>query len=108
MTQVSKLVGYTVVQNWLETDLFVLVLVVGFLSYLMDAYSEKERSGKNGNVGLYTVLHLHPQLAPVMVAVVCQTPQQTELSDVALQLSSELREAGGWVGEVSSHLTSVH
>lgn len=66
----------------------------GFLSFLMDAYLEKERSNESGNVDVYTVLHLHPRLAPIKVAVVCQTPQQKEHCDVALQLSSELREAG--------------
>ena len=71
----------------------------------MDAYLEKERSDSSGNVTLCTVLHLHPQLAPVKVAVVPQTLQQSELCDVALQLSSELREAGGWM---SSWVASVH
>ena len=61
----------------------------------MDAYQEKERSDSSGNVKLSTVLHLHPQLAPVKVAVLSQIPQQNELCEVALQLSSELREAGG-------------
>ena len=69
--------------------------VVGFLSFLMDAYLEKERSDSSGNVDLRTVLHLHPQLAPVKVAVLPQIQQQSELCDVAHQLSSELREAGG-------------
>ena len=62
----------------------------------MDAYSEKERSDSSGKVALRTVLHLHPHLAPVKVAVLLQIPQQSELRDVAQQLSSELREAGGW------------
>ena len=68
---------------------------LGFLAFLMDAYQEKERSDSSGNVKLSTVLHLHPQLAPVKVAVLSQIPQQNELCEVALQLSSELREAGG-------------
>ena len=61
----------------------------------MDAYQEKERSDASGNVNLSTVLHLHPQLAPVKVAVLSQIPQQNELCELAQQLSSELREAGG-------------
>ena len=61
----------------------------------MDAYLEKERSDSSGNVDLHTVLCLHPQLAPVKVAVLPQIQQQSELCDVAHQLSSELREAGG-------------
>jgi len=67
----------------------------GFLAFLIDAYQEKERSDSSGNVKLSTVLHLHPQLAPVKVAVLSQIPQQNELCEVTLQLSSELREAGG-------------
>jgi len=66
----------------------------GFLSFLMDAHSEKERSDSSGKVALRTVLHLHPHLAPVKVAVLLQIPQQSELRDVAQQLSSELRDAG--------------
>lgn len=66
----------------------------GFLAYLMDAYSEKERSDSSGKVSLCTVLHLHPQLAPVKVAVLSQYPQHSELCEIAHQLSSELREAG--------------
>jgi len=68
---------------------------LGFLAFLLDAYQEKERSDSSGNVKLSTVLHLHPQLAPVKVAVLSQIPQQNELCEVTLQLSSELREAGG-------------
>ena len=72
----------------------------------MDAYLEKERSNESGNVGVYTVLHLHPRLAPIKVAVVCQTPQQKEHCDVALQLSSELREAGKWKSQWNVALLS--
>ena len=60
----------------------------------MDAYSEKERSDSGGKVSLGTVLHLHPQLAPIKVAVLSQYPQHNELCEIAQQLSSELREAG--------------
>ena len=63
----------------------------------MDAYQEKERSDSSGKVNLCTVLYLHPQLAPIKVAVLSQIPQQNELCELAQQLSSELREAGGWV-----------
>lgn len=66
----------------------------GFLSFLMDAYLEKARSDSSGNESMRTVLHLHPQLAPIKVAVLPQNPQQSELCDVACQLSSELQEAG--------------
>ncbi|KAL9988566.1 hypothetical protein ACROYT_G003024 [Oculina patagonica] len=66
----------------------------GFMALLMDAYQEKERSDSSGNVNLCTVLYLHPQLAPIKVAVLSQIPQQNELCELALQLSSELREAG--------------
>ena len=69
--------------------------ILGFLAVLVDAYQEKERSDSSGNVSLCTVLHLHPQLAPVKVAVLSQLPEQNELCEVAQQLSSELREAGG-------------
>lgn len=67
------------------------------MALLMDAYQEKERSDSSGNVNLCTVLYLHPQLAPIKVAVLSQIPQQNELCELALQLSSELREAGGCV-----------
>lgn len=66
----------------------------GFLASLMDAYSEKDRSDSSGKVSLCTVLHLHPQLAPIKVAVLSQYPQHNELCEIAQQLSSELREAG--------------
>lgn len=69
-------------------------IFLGFLAFLMDAYQDKERSDSSDNVNLCTVLHLHPQLAPVKVAVLSQLPQQNELCEVAQQLSSELREAG--------------
>ena len=62
----------------------------------MDAYLEKERSDSSGNVSLCTVLHLHPQLAPIKVAVVPQIAEQNELCKVAEKLSSELQEAGGY------------
>ena len=72
-------------------------VILGFLAFLVDAYQEKERSDPSGNVSLCTVLHLHPQLAPVKVAVLSQLPEQNELCEVAQQLSSELREAGGCI-----------
>ena len=59
----------------------------------MDAYLEKDRSDGSGNVAMRAVLHLHPQLAPVKIAVFPQR-QQRELSDVARQTSAELQEAG--------------
>ena len=55
---------------------------------------EVERADSSGNVAVRTVLHLHPHLAPIKVAVVPQEPLQSELCEVAQQLSSELREAG--------------
>lgn len=68
-------------------------LNAGFLSFLMDAYLEKDRSDDSGNVAMRAVLHLHPQLAPVKIAIFPQR-QQRELSDVARQTSAELQEAG--------------
>lgn len=70
------------------------IFPLGFLAFLMDAYQEKERSDSSGKVDLSTVLYLHPQLAPIKVAVLSQIPQQNELCELAQQLSSELREAG--------------
>ncbi|XP_029213622.2 glycine--tRNA ligase-like isoform X2 [Acropora millepora] len=68
-------------------------LNAGFLSFLMDGFSEMEQSDSSGNVSLHTVLHLHPQLAPVKVGVLSET-QQRELCDVALQTSADLQKAG--------------
>lgn len=68
-------------------------ICTGFLSFLMDAFSEMEQSDSSGNVASRTVLHLHPQLAPVKVGVLSET-QQRELCDVALQTSADLRKAG--------------
>ena len=67
----------------------------------MDAYLEKARSDSSGNVSMRTVLHLHPQLVPIKVAILPQNPQQSELCDIARQLSSELQEAGGSFGQVN-------
>lgn len=78
----------------LQISTYPISFILGFLAFLVDAYQEKERSDSSGNVSLCTVLHLHPQLAPVKVAVLSQSPEQNELCEVAQQLSSELREAG--------------
>ena len=69
------------------------IFFLGFLSFLMDGFSEMEQSDSSGNVSLHTVLHLHPQLAPVKVGVLSET-QQRELCDVALQTSADLQKAG--------------
>ena len=59
---------------------------------LMDAYHEETiGEDKNGNPDVRTVLHLHPDIAPVTVAVL-PLVKKDGLAEIASDLEKELRE----------------
>lgn len=58
------------------------------LAFLVDAYDEEEVAGRER-----TVLRLHPQIAPVKVAVLPLIPRNEDISTKARALYEELRRA---------------
>jgi glycyl-tRNA synthetase len=58
-----------------------------FLAFMVDAYEEEEVNGR-----LRTVLHLHPRLAPVKVAVLPLIGRDSAMVEVSEQLYRQLRE----------------
>jgi glycyl-tRNA synthetase len=58
------------------------------LAFLVDAYDEEEVAGRER-----TVLRLHPQMAPVKVAVLPLIPRNEDISSKARSLYEELRRA---------------
>ncbi len=58
------------------------------LAFLVDAYDEEEVAGRER-----TVLRLHPQIAPVKVAVLPLIPRNEDISSKARALYEELRRA---------------
>lgn len=67
---------------------------LGFIALLADAFEEKDRFDKTGEVSRRSVLHIHPSLAPYKVAIYTNSTNENELSEVSHQLASELRQAG--------------
>jgi len=59
-----------------------------FLSFMCDAYDEEEIAGRPR-----TVLHLHPRLAPVKVAVLPLVGKNTEMVETARGLYEDLRRS---------------
>jgi glycyl-tRNA synthetase len=58
------------------------------LAFMVDAYDEEEVAGRNR-----TVLRLHPQIAPVKVAVLPLIPRNEDISSKARALYEELRRS---------------
>jgi glycyl-tRNA synthetase len=58
------------------------------LAFLVDAYDEEEVAGRER-----TLLRLHPQIAPVKVAVLPLIPRKEDISSKARSLYEELRRA---------------
>jgi len=58
------------------------------LAFMVDAYDEEEVAGRER-----TVLRLHPQIAPVKVAVLPLIPRNEDISSKARSLYEELRRA---------------
>jgi glycyl-tRNA synthetase len=58
------------------------------LAFMVDAYDEEEVAGRER-----TVLRLHPQIAPVKVAVLPLIPRNTEITSRARALYEDLRRA---------------
>ncbi len=60
------------------------------LAFLMDSYEEQTLEGGKQR----TVLHLHPELAPVKVAVIPLARNKSELVDLAKRIKSDLQASG--------------
>ena len=60
------------------------------LAFLMDAYEEQTLEGGKQR----TVLHLHPELAPVKVAVIPLARNKPEIVAVAKQIKKDLQSTG--------------
>jgi hypothetical protein len=96
---VGRYFKYHVASNQYDNALIAyLIFYTGILAYLLDAYHENEYLDSNGVQTAHTKLRLHPALAPVKVAIFSHDRAlNIDLSRVARQLATELRQAGNAV-----------
>jgi glycyl-tRNA synthetase len=63
------------------------------MAFLVDAYEEQELEGKDGKKDVRTVLHFHPAIAPITVAVFPLVKKEG-MPDVARKILETLQDAG--------------
>jgi glycyl-tRNA synthetase len=63
------------------------------MAFLVDAYAEEELPGKDGKVDVRTVLHFHPRIAPITVAIF-PLVKKAGMPDRAKEIQRPLQEAG--------------
>jgi glycyl-tRNA synthetase len=63
------------------------------MAFLVDAYAEEELPGKNGKVDVRTVLHFHPRIAPITVAIF-PLVKKAGMPERAKEIQRPLQEAG--------------
>ncbi len=63
------------------------------MAFLVDAYDEEELPGKEGKVDIRTVLHFHPRIAPITVAVF-PLVKKAGMPERAKEIQRPLQDAG--------------
>jgi len=63
------------------------------MAFLVDAYDEEELPGKDGKVDVRTVLHFHPRIAPITVAIF-PLVKKAGMPDRAKEIQQPLQAAG--------------